>query len=243
MDASFLLTSVLNGVMNSRGKSSRRAKHHLTGRAGSFLSNPATLMTAAGLAWGVFETLRSTPSANPSGVGGVNPLAGMPSTPEKPLPATPVPSTSTASAAAASITAARTPVVPTGAGLDASILRMIRLAISAANADGSLNERERAAILQQSAAAGAADLVEAELRHPQPLTAVVAGIESPDEAATLYVLAFTILRADEQLTGAERIYLAQLAHLLQLDADTVTRLERDTGERIDALGDQGQLGG
>jgi len=120
---------------------------------------------------------------------------------------------------------------------------MIRLAISAANADGALNERERAAILQQAAAAGAADLVEAELRQPQPLTAVMAGIESPDEAATLYVLAFTILRADEQLTGAERIYLAQLAHLLQLDADTVSRLERDTGERIDALGDQGQLGG
>ena len=238
MDASFLLTSVLNGVMNSRGKSSRRARHHLTGRAGSFLSNPATLMTAAGLAWGVFETLRSTPStpsanapAN-SGAAGVNPLAGMP----------PVPDVSRAGAPGP-LSGAPMPVAPAGAGVDASILRMIRLAISAANADGALNERERAAILQQSAAAGAADLVEAELRQPQPLTSVVAGIESPDEAATLYVLAFTILRADEQLTGAERIYLAQLAHLLQLDADTVGRLERDTGERIDALGDQGQLGG
>lgn len=235
MDASFLLTSVLNGVMNSRGKSSRRARHHLTGRAGSFLSNPATLMTAAGLAWGVFETLRSTPSANApanSGAAGVNPLAGMP----------PVPDVSRAGAPGP-LSGAPMPVAPAGAGVDASILRMIRLAISAANADGALNERERAAILQQSAAAGAADLVEAELRQPQPLTSVVAGIESPDEAATLYVLAFTILRADEQLTGAERIYLAQLAHLLQLDADTVGRLERDTGERIDALGDQGQLGG
>jgi uncharacterized membrane protein YebE (DUF533 family) len=59
----------------------------------------------------------------------------------------------------------------------------------------------------------------------------------------MYVLAFTVLRADEQLTGAERIYLAQLAHLLGLDPATVQRLEKDTGERIDALGDQGQLGG
>ena len=75
------------------------------------------------------------------------------------------------------------------------------------------------------------------------MSSIVAGVESPDEAATLYVLAFTILRADEQLTGAERIYLAQLAHLLGLDRDTVAGLERDTGERIDALGDQGQLGG
>ena len=240
MDASFLLTSVLNGVMNSRGKSSRRARHHLTGRAGSFLSNPATLMTAAGLAWGVFETLRSTPSsktlpnaaANSPGAAGVNPLAGMPPVPDMSRAGAPGP-----------LSGAPMPVAPAGAGVDASILRMIRLAISAANADGALNERERAAILQQSAAAGAADLVEAELRQPQPLTSVVAGIKSPDEAATLYVLAFTILRADEQLTGAERIYLAQLAHLLQLDADTVGRLERDTGERIEALGDQGQLGG
>lgn len=239
MDASLLLTSVLNGVMNSRGKSSRRAKRHLTGRAGSFLSNPATLMTAAGLAWGVFETLRSTPPAtspsnppgNPPGVAGVSP------------PAPPTPDISTASAPVASTPVASAPPVSAGGGIHGAVLRMIRLAISAANADGALNERERAAILQQAVAAGAADMVDAELRQPQPLTAVVAGIESPDEAATLYVLAYTILRADEQLTGAERIYLAQLAHLLQLDADTVSRLERDTGERIDALGDQGQLGG
>jgi len=233
MDASFLLTSVLNGVMSSRGKSSHRARRHLTGRAGSFLSNPATLMTAAGLAWGVFETLRSKPPANPAGAGNVNPLAGVPPAPD--LPATDVP------VAPAPVESA--PGASVGGGVAPSILRMIRLAISAASADGALNERERAAILQQSAAAGASDLVDAELRQPQPLTAVVAGIESADEAATLYVLAFTILRADEQLTGVERIYLAQLAHLLQLDADTVASLERDTGERIDALGDQGQLGG
>jgi uncharacterized membrane protein YebE (DUF533 family) len=71
----------------------------------------------------------------------------------------------------------------------------------------------------------------------------VQGVNDPATAATLYVLAFTILRADERITGAERIYLAQLANLLHLDADTVQALENDTGERIDALGDQGQLGG
>ena len=57
----------------------------------------------------------------------------------------------------------------------------------------------------------------------------------PAQRATLYVLAFTVLRADEQVTGAERIYLAQLAHLLGLDPATVQQLEKDTGERIDAL--------
>ena len=59
----------------------------------------------------------------------------------------------------------------------------------------------------------------------------------------MYVLAFTILRADEQVTGSERIYLAQLANLLHLDRQTVDVLEKDTGDRIDALGDQGQPGG
>ena len=109
--------------------------------------------------------------------------------------------------------------------------------------DGALNEHERAAILQQATAAGAKDLIETELRHPQPLPAIVDGVNDPVEAATLYVLAFTIMRADEQVTGAERIYLAQLANLLRLDNDTVARLERDTSERIDILGDQGQPGG
>jgi uncharacterized membrane protein YebE (DUF533 family) len=71
----------------------------------------------------------------------------------------------------------------------------------------------------------------------------VAGISDTADRATLYVLAFTILRADEQITGAERIYLAQLANLLGLEPALVQALEKDTGERIDALGDQGQLGG
>jgi uncharacterized membrane protein YebE (DUF533 family) len=238
MDASFLLNTVLNGVMNSRRKRSRRAKHYLTGRAGSLLSNPATLMTAAGLAWGVFESLQAQASAGKPGPA-ANPLVGMPPTPDVSAPdATP--------AVAPDATPAQTPDATADAAraaLDPAALRMIRVAISAANADGALSERERSAILQQAAPGGAAELVEAELRQPQPLSAVVAGVDSPDDAATLYVLAFTILRADEQVTGAERIYLAQLAHQLRLDNDTVARLERDTSERIDVLGDQGQPGG
>jgi len=87
------------------------------------------------------------------------------------------------------------------------------------------------------------DVVEREVNHPRSLADIVAGITDPAQRATLYVLAFTVLRADEQVTGAERIYLAQLAHLLNLEPADVQRLEKDTGERIDALGDQGQLGG
>ncbi len=48
------------------------------------------------------------------------------------------------------------------------------------------------------------------------------------------MLAFTIVRADETVTGAERVYLAQLAYQLGLDAATVAQLETDTAARIDA---------
>ena len=97
--------------------------------------------------------------------------------------------------------------------------------------------------LNDVADAGAASLLERELPNPLPLKDVVAGITYTEDRATLYVLAYTILRADEQITGAERIYLAQLANLLGLEPSLVQALEKDTGERIDALGDQGQLGG
>ena len=50
----------------------------------------------------------------------------------------------------------------------------------------------------------------------------------------LYVLAFTIVRADESVSGAERIYLAQLAHQLGLDPAAVQALENETSTKIDS---------
>jgi len=43
------------------------------------------------------------------------------------------------------------------------------------------------------------------------------------------------VRGDEQPTGAERIYLAQLANLLGLDVATVQELEQKAASRIDAV--------
>ena len=56
----------------------------------------------------------------------------------------------------------------------------------------------------------------------------------PEFKEQLYTLAFTIVRADESVTGGERIYLAQLANRLGLDAPAVARLEADAAARIDA---------
>ena len=59
------------------------------------------------------------------------------------------------------------------------------------------------------------------------------GVEDPAQRVTLYGLAFAVVRADEQMGGAERIYLAQLAHLLGLDAAAVGTIEAAASTRID----------
>jgi uncharacterized membrane protein YebE (DUF533 family) len=112
-------------------------------------------------------------------------------------------------------------------------MRLLRLAISAAGADGVVTDEERQAIIEQARSAGVGELVETELGQPRPLREVVAGVTDANERATLYVLAFTVLRGDEQPSGAERIYLAQLANLLGLDAGEVQRLERSAAASID----------
>ena len=226
MDEAFLLRSVLGSVLGGRTrKRSRKAMRYLTGHGGSLLTHPQTLLTAAGVAWGIYETLANKGQVGQVGqVGRVGQVGPEGAAPPSSGPVPPLPDTG-----------------PPGVSPDA--LRMVRLAVSAANADGVMNEHERAAVIREAQTVGVADIVEAEMQQGRPLASIVAGVTDPAQRATLYVLAYTILRADEQLTGAEQIYLAQLAHLLSLDRATVERLEKDTGERIDALGDQGQPGG
>jgi hypothetical protein len=50
------------------------------------------------------------------------------------------------------------------------------------------------------------------------------------------VLAFTVVRADEDVNSTEREYLKKLAGLLGLDAGSVARLESETVRRIAAAG-------
>jgi uncharacterized membrane protein YebE (DUF533 family) len=221
-----VLEALLRGVLGGRPKRSRNALGFLTGRrGGNPLTSASTLLAAAGVAWGIYETMQNRASAaTPSG-GNLDPSA----TSSKPT-----------------ATLANLPPLPRAAASTPSsdnVVRLLRLAVSAAHADGVMSERERAAILLQAKSADAAGALEQELVAPTPLQEIVAGVTEERERATLYVLAYTILRADEQISGTERIYLAQLAHLLDLDPQLAQTLEKDTGDRIDALGDQGQLGG
>ena len=127
---------------------------------------------------------------------------------------------------------------PSSASVSEPALRIVRLAISAAYADGAVSDQERAAILEHARSAGVDSIVEQELAQPRPLAEIVAGITDDTQRATLYVLAFGIVRGDEQPSGAERIYLATLAHLLGLDPKTVQQLEQNAARRIDAEPEQ-----
>jgi uncharacterized membrane protein YebE (DUF533 family) len=117
--------------------------------------------------------------------------------------------------------------------ISSDALRMVRLAIAAARADGVVDTAERAAILEHARAAGAESVVAAELERPRPLAEIVAGVADEAERATLYGLAFGLLRGDEQPNGAERIFLATLAHLLGLDPGGAQAIEERLGQGID----------
>jgi uncharacterized membrane protein YebE (DUF533 family) len=212
MDAEDLLDGLIRGALGGGRKRSYGASRVLGG-TGS-LVNAKTLLAAAGVAWGLYEVVSqpkpSPPAAAPTAVPAAPPA--LPRTGPPPLP-------SAVSAAGA---------------LPEPVLRLVRLTISAARADGNLSMEERGVILEHARAVGAEAVVAEELQRIRPLAEIVAGVSDPKLAADLYTLAFTLVRADESVTGAERIYLAQLAHQLGVDAATSGRLESEAAARIDA---------
>jgi uncharacterized membrane protein YebE (DUF533 family) len=126
---------------------------------------------------------------------------------------------------------------PPATVVPADVLRVIRLSISAAHADGAFTRAERDAILAQATAVGAGALIAGDLDRPPALRALVAGVEDPAQRQRLYTIAFAIVRADEAVTSVERTYLRHLADALRLDDDIVAELERDAAAGI-AAGDR-----
>jgi uncharacterized membrane protein YebE (DUF533 family) len=127
------------------------------------------------------------------------------------------------------------PPPPTGATLGTSpeLRRLVRLTLSAARADGELSLEERGLILERARESGAEELVTEELARTYRLDEIVAGVGDPRAAARLYTMAYDIVRSDEGVTGAERIYLAQLAHRLGLDPEATKRLEAEADDGPD----------
>jgi uncharacterized membrane protein YebE (DUF533 family) len=209
-----VLSVVLRGSLGRSGrKRARRASKFLTGHRG-FLS-ASTLIGAAGVAWGIYDTLKNQNTPMVPGGASVPPAPVSSVATVPPVPNIP--------AVSGAIEAALDPVA-----------RIIRLAVSAAKADGTLSDGERGLIMERAREAGLESVVETELNQTRPLADIVTGVTDPVMKNELYVLAFTIVRADESVSGAERIYLAQLAHQLGLDPAAVQALESDTATKIDS---------
>jgi uncharacterized membrane protein YebE (DUF533 family) len=210
-----ILSVVLRGALGRSGrKRARRATKYITGNGG-FLT-ASTVLAAAGVAWGVFDSLKGQ------------------DVPQGSVPG--VPSSAVAPAAFTSGAVPPIPVLP--ADLPNPVLQLIRLAVSASRADGELTAVEREQILARAKAAGLDAIIEPELAQTsRPLAEIVHGVTDPAACKEFYTLAFTIVRADEVVTGAERIYLAQLAHKLSLDPAAVAAIEAETSAKIDAQPD------
>ncbi len=209
MDSDRLLRSLIRGAM--RGKRHNRSLGFLTGGRSSFL-NASTLLGALGVGWGLYETLKpkTTVPENLPDTGTPRVAPTLP--PPLPLESQNQPDPQ--------------------AGVSPEVLRLIRLTISAARADGELSDEESHQILEYARESNAEALVDSELKNPKALAEIVSGPLSPELKRDMYVLAFSIVHADDGLSGAERIYLAQLAYQLGLDQETTARLEQETLARM-----------
>lgn len=213
MEAEDVLSGLLRGALGGRRKRSRGARRAI-GRRGSLI-NAGTLLAAAGVAWGAYEAWQGqrAGSTGPAASGTVPPVPGRAGGDTLP----PLPDSDSPSPAAS-----------------APVLRLVRLMVSAARADGQLGPEERDHILAEARRAGAEDVVRQELEAPRPLAEIVGGVTDPALKEQLYTLAFSVVRADETITGGERVYLAGLANQLGIDPPAVARLESAAAAAIDA---------
>jgi len=212
MDPTRLVLGIARAALGGGKKKAGKARGFLSS---SGLMTPAGLLGAAGVAWGVWETLQ----AKGSGPGGVPPFPASPPTiPPPPAPALAIP------ASAAAVAEAPFPQ---------EALRLVRLALSAARADGILSDGEREALLAVARAEGAEDAVAAEIARPTPVSEILRDVP-PSSREELYVLAFTVVCADEGVSGSERVYLAHLASRLGLTPDRTAALEARTAAAIEA---------
>ena len=236
LDIEGLLGSVLRGALGGGRKRKHGALSYLAGGRSSFL-NASTLLTVAGVAWGLWESAQAS-SATPV----TTPAPGAPPAQGLAMPP-PIPGSATAGSGLPLTTPPPLPGTAPASGTPAvppDVLRVLRLTLAAARADGTLESRERDAILTRARELGAEPLIAAELDAPRPIAEVVAGVSDPQTRQDLYTLAFAVVRADESLTESERTWLAGLAGQLGLDATTVEKLEQHAASRITAAAEGAQ---
>ncbi len=113
-------------------------------------------------------------------------------------------------------------------GLDATVRSesIIQAMISAARADGHIDDEELGLIKQQINSLGLEKDVTAfllsELNKPVSVASVVALADTPETAAELYIASALVVDMD---SPAERVYLNELATAMHLDSAMIQQLE------------------
>jgi len=233
LDIEGLVGGVLRGVLGSRGKRSHGTLRYLTGGGQSSFLNASTLLAVAGVAWGLWETAQQ--QAAVSAAPAVRPLATPPPLPQGGvLVQPPVPPDMAPVATVIPPPLPQSPVPVTAASVQPDVLRVLRLTLAAARADGTLEPRERDAILARAKEIVAEPLIAAEIDRPKDLGEIAGDVEDQRMRQDLYTLAYAIVRADEQVSDRERTWLSDLAGHLRLDAGTVAGLEQQAASRIAA---------
>lgn len=107
---------------------------------------------------------------------------------------------------------------------------MIAAMISAAKADGQIDETEMQKVIGKISANSVTDaekqFVMDEMQAPIDIAALAAQVTSPAQAAAVYTASLLTINVD---TDQEKAYLAELAHALKLDPATVSLLHQTTG--------------
>jgi uncharacterized membrane protein YebE (DUF533 family) len=211
-DAEKLLGKVLQEVMGSSHSHKKKKSSLLQG-----LTSGAGLMTAIGLGIGAYEILKEkkAPPVPGAAYGAPPPPPPTPSTapawgkPAQSPPAAPPPAPMPASAPP--------PAAEASPATQDLALRLIRMMIAAAHADGTLDEEEEKAILARLKTVELSSEERLffldELHQPKSIDELTADITDPAIAKTLYMVAVTAIAID---SPGERAWLDQLAAALSL---------------------------
>lgn len=220
-DAEKLLGKIIGEVVGG-GKSSMLNK----------VGAGSGLLTVIGLGVGAYEILKQQQEQKAPG-------AGMPPPPgadwSKSTPPPPPPGAMSGSAPPPPPPMTETaPVVPppVGASLSAGsapqelAVRLIRIMVAAAHADGTMDAAEERAVLDKMRGADLSQeeklFLLNELHQPRSLEELTAGITDPSVAKTMYMLAVATIAIDTEI---ERAWLNELAGLLGISKEIQAFIE------------------
>lgn len=212
------------------------------GRKGGLGGKAALGMGALGIAVAAYEHFsqarneQASPPPTPGAGGATPPPATVPrgAAPPPPPPGTarqsaappPPPGTTAATDAAPRPPAAAAPQAPgVTSNDDGNAVLLVRAMIAAANADGTIDASEQAAIIGRLVDAGLGkeerEFVLQELATPPALEDLLEDVSTPELARQFYAVSLLAIDVD---TERERGYLATLAERLGLPGETVRQI-------------------